>query len=39
MAKSQPKIDDIKDLKKVTDVSDGLMSKEDKIKLDDFSRS
>ena len=34
MAKSQPKIDDIKDLKKATDVSDGLMSKEDKIKLD-----
>lgn len=33
MAKSQPKIDDIKDLKKVTDTSDGLMSKEDKIKL------
>ena len=34
MAKTQPKIDDIKDLKKATDVSDGLMSKEDKIKLD-----
>ncbi len=36
MAKTQPKIDDIKDLKKATDVSDGLMSKEDKIKLDDL---
>ena len=34
MAKSQPKIDDIKDLKKATAVSDGLMSKEDYIKLD-----
>ena len=34
MAKSQPKIDDIKDLNKVTETSDGLMSKEDKIKLD-----
>lgn len=36
MAKTQPKIDDIKDLKKATDVSDGLMSKEDKEKLDDL---
>lgn len=34
MAKSQPKIDDIKDLKKVTVTSDGLMSKEDKEKID-----
>ena len=39
MAKTQPKIDDIKDLKKATDVSDGLMSKEDKIKLDDLDTS
>lgn len=34
MAKTQPKIEDIKDLKKVTIESDGLMSKEDKEKLD-----
>lgn len=37
MAKSQPKIDDIKDLKKVTVISDGLMSKEDKTKLDNLN--
>ena len=36
MAKTQPKIDDIKDLKKATIVSDGLMSKEDKEKLDNL---
>lgn len=37
MAKSQPKIDDIKDLNKVTVTSDGLMSKEDKTKLDNLN--
>lgn len=36
MAKTQPKIDDIKDLKKATVISDGLMSKEDKEKLDNL---